>query len=69
MTHIERVEFLQEHIKRVQSVILSNTFRMPESWDGLELKQYIADTFMPEKHWWDKKRKKQYDKDVMENYL
>ena len=41
----EQKQFVRDLVKSVQSEILENTFDMPSDWDGIELRQYIADKF------------------------
>ena len=37
--------FIRELIRAVEREIISKVFRMPEEWDGIELRRYIAAAF------------------------
>ena len=67
MTLLERREFIQQHIERIKATLMNTSNIMPETWEGLELKQYIADKFSIPNSWWNGrlKRKKSYNNDVM----
>jgi hypothetical protein len=58
MTQQERQEFIKQHIDKIKNDIYGRANRMPDEWDGLELKQYIADSFSISKHWWTSARRK-----------
>jgi len=45
MKNYERQEFIEELIGSVKEEIISKSPNMPDSWDGIELRQYIADRF------------------------
>ena len=60
--------FILEHIKWIKARILSK--ELPEHWEGLELKQYIADNFQGDlSHYWNKERKENYENDIIINNL
>ena len=44
-TSAGKAEFISELIDRVKADILANVSRMPDQWDGLELRRYIAEKF------------------------
>jgi hypothetical protein len=71
MTKEERQAFIKEHIQAVQTHVLLMVSKMPDTWDGLELKQYVSDSFNITPVWWrgKLKRKKEYNNDVMVNNL
>lgn len=43
MTEQEKVRFINDLCDSIKKDILSNVPKMPEEWDGHELRQYIAD--------------------------
>ncbi len=45
MTKIQKRKFINDLVDCVRSGILDKIDQMPEAWDGIELRQYIADTF------------------------
>jgi hypothetical protein len=45
MREQEKKEFVESLIDRIKQDILSRIEAMPEIWDGIELRQYIADRF------------------------
>jgi hypothetical protein len=45
MTTAERERFINELVQSVKSEILSKVENMPNSWDGIEIRQYISDRF------------------------
>lgn len=45
MTEREKRRFVKELMREVQRTIISNIPKMPEEWDGIELRQYLADKF------------------------
>ena len=46
MTAEDKRRFIGELIDAVTITILARVDQMPEEWDGIELRRYIADTFM-----------------------
>lgn len=44
-TKAEKRRFVRELVGSVRRDLLKQIERVPESWDGIELRQYIADTF------------------------
>lgn len=45
MTPIQKRAFVDELINNVHSAIVDKIDDMPEEWDGIELRRYIADKF------------------------
>lgn len=45
MTIKEQKRFIRELIRNVEKDILDKVYDFPSSWDGHELRQYIADQF------------------------
>jgi hypothetical protein len=63
-----REEFINEHIDAIKKQILKK--ELPEHWEGLELKQYIADVFQGDlKSYFRPKRLREYRNDVLVNNL
>jgi hypothetical protein len=45
MTKEEKQQFIGDLIATVRASIVARVDEMPEEWDGLELRRYIADKF------------------------
>ncbi len=45
MNEKERKNFLEEMIERVKEEILEKNSKMPDNWDGVELRWYIKECF------------------------
>lgn len=45
MHKTQKVKFIRELIRNVQADIIKNVANMPDDWNGLELRLYIADKF------------------------
>jgi hypothetical protein len=45
MTQAEQRRFIRELIGNVKKEVIANVPKMPEYWNGIELRQYIADKF------------------------
>lgn len=41
----ERIQFIRELTANVTSEIIEKNNRLPDDWNGIELRQYIADKF------------------------
>jgi hypothetical protein len=41
----QKVKFIKELIRNVQADIIKNVGKMPDDWNGLELRLYVADKF------------------------
>lgn len=71
MTLQEKESFIRELIAAMEKRMLKCVERMPEDWDGVELRQFIADTaqynIMP--HLLKGKRKREYENAKMINNL
>jgi hypothetical protein len=48
MTKDEKQQFIGDLIATVRASIVARIDEMPEEWDGLELRRYIADKFNDE---------------------
>lgn len=46
----EKETFIYELIISTQAEIMTKVAQMPEDWDGIELRQYIADCFAKSTH-------------------
>jgi hypothetical protein len=69
MDKYEKVIFIQNFMSAVQGELLSKIKDVPEAWDGIELRWWIADTFKTEQVDWNDKgryraRKKRYNNDI-----
>jgi hypothetical protein len=45
MTKDEKLQFIGDLIATVRASIVERVDEMPEEWDGIELRRYIADKF------------------------
>jgi hypothetical protein len=45
LTRDEKEQFIKDLMGNVQSMILNKLDRVPEEWDGYELREWIADAF------------------------
>ena len=45
MNRKQKREFIRQLTKSVMYGVLQNVDRMPETWDGHELRRYLADAF------------------------
>lgn len=71
MTKFERARFITDLMDSMKSAILNKSERMPEDWDGFELRQYIQD-FVTENAIFrpmDRKRANNYRNTVLVNNL
>jgi hypothetical protein len=71
MTNTEKQMFIESFINSVKKSLLEKIDKnlAPENWDGYELRQWCADSFLFECYPMDKKRKKTYMNDVLINNL
>jgi hypothetical protein len=65
----EKIIFIRELIGNVQKDILSQVGKMPDSWDGIELRRYIADKFEEAniKRTMTPQRKREYNNTIIVN--
>ena len=45
MTKAEKRIFIRDLIRSVKTNVLNTVPEMPDNWDGIELRQYLADKF------------------------
>jgi hypothetical protein len=45
MTQVEQRRFIRELIGNVKKEVIANVPKMPQDWNGIELRQYIANRF------------------------
>jgi hypothetical protein len=71
MTSDQQKKLVSDLINRVANDIIDRIHlgRIPESWDGAELRQYVSDQFHVECFGLSGKRRKEYDNDVIVNNL
>ncbi|MFA5340336.1 MAG: hypothetical protein WC332_01025 [Clostridia bacterium] len=71
MNKYEKVTFITDLIRNVQGDILKKVDKLPEDWDGWELRQLVADYFTNAAFFTDndKRRKKEYKNTVLVNNL
>lgn len=69
MTISEQKKFVSDLIESVKSDILNKAYDMPSSWDGIELRQYIADRFARETCAMEGARQRNYRNTIMVSTL
>lgn len=72
LTKQEKEKFIKNLIGHVQASLLKKIDKVPEEWDGLELRLWIADTFEWERTGSmviDKRRLKNYENEVLTKIL
>ena len=62
-------DFIIHHIDFIKEDILSKIDRFPDNWEGLELRQYIADAFAVPKYSWSRDRRTNYTNDTLVNNI
>lgn len=69
MTQDEKRKFIYELVAIVVSDVQLNVPHMPDDWDSMELRQYVADTFAIHVLKLEGTRKRDYDDAVAVNNL
>lgn len=72
LTKQEKEQFVKDLMGHVQASLLRKLDKVPEEWDGMELRMWIADTFDWERTGsmvMEKKRLKNYKNEVLVNNL
>jgi hypothetical protein len=64
----EKAQFIETFIKETKEYILKKVDKMPEHWDGRELREYICRQFI-NSFPLDKKRKQAFIEDYINNDL
>jgi hypothetical protein len=65
MDNIAKTEFIWQYINQTRKTILNEVSRMPDEWEGLELKAYVARRFSIPKHWLTGTRKKEFKNSLL----
>jgi len=67
MTKTEQRRFIRELVASVRGDILESVAKMPAEWDGVELRQYIADKFADcvIKSMMHRRRRRDYDNTII----
>jgi hypothetical protein len=61
----EKRQFINELCENVRKHMIGKSKQFPKNWDGLELRQYIADSFkLAVLFGMNKERKRNYNKEV-----
>jgi hypothetical protein len=60
MDKTSKQKFIAEYMSRIENSIMDKVEKMPEDWNGFELRQYIADRFTSEIIGMEKSRKHAY---------
>lgn len=65
MTKKDKRRFIRELIGSVKKTVLANVDKMPEEWDGIELREYVADKFTESKAAPSERRFRDYRNEVL----
>lgn len=60
-----RKQFLRNFLRDCCKDIIGRAGKMPENWDGFELRQYVADFFASEVVQMSRQRKREYRNDLL----
>lgn len=71
VTLADKVSFVEELTEDVKRSLLKNIERVPEDWDGIELRQWIADSFADAApaRVMDRSRRRRYHNEVLTRNL
>jgi hypothetical protein len=72
LTKQEKEKFIKDLMGHVQASLLNKLDKVPEEWDGMELRMWIADTFGWERTGsmvMDKRRVKNYENEILTKNL
>lgn len=69
MTKDEQLRLVDELINNVRKDIVAHLKDIPETWDGIELREYIAEKFNRQKASMSLKRKREYNNYILVNNL
>ncbi len=69
LNRTEKRKFVNDLVKSVKEIVLARVSKMPEDWDGHELRQYLADSFAHQTCKMENRRLKSYRNDVLVNNL
>lgn len=65
MTKHEQTKLLETILDSMKASLLTRVEHFPENWDGIEIRQYVADKFRQEIAPMHLKRLRRYKNDVM----
>jgi len=60
MNSEDKRRFVRELIENVTADILAKVNKMPDDWDGIELRQFIADRFADASFTWSEQTRKRH---------
>jgi hypothetical protein len=60
MNKPDKQQFIRDLVASVQRTVLEAVDHMPEEWDGIELRQYLADKFVDSTFNMNARRKRDY---------
>ena len=69
MNASEKQKYIEEHCNTLRDAILERVEAMPDTWDGLELREYIADFFDKERFMQESAARKKEYKNRIVNYM
>jgi hypothetical protein len=65
-TPAQKTAFIEQLLETLKGELLANVEKMPEEWDGFEIRQYVADKAQMGSYAWKrqpKSRRKNYEND------
>lgn len=65
MNYEQKVQFIANFMSSMQDKFMKLTPNLPEDWDGIELRHWIADSFSYECYPMDRARKRAYENEVI----
>lgn len=65
MTKHEQTKLLEAILDHMKGHLMSKVEHFPENWDGIEIREYVADKFKQEARPMQVKRLRRYRNDVM----
>lgn len=69
MLPAEQLGFVEEMFDRIREEVLAQVPKMPDTWNGVQIRQYIADKFASQTWKMDRAAKKSYDADRLSHNI
>lgn len=60
-----KAEFITNFMNQMRDYFLENVGKTPDEWDGIELRQWIAEKMQGETYQMSRKRKRDYNNEVI----
>ena len=71
MNQQEKTQFILDITENLRNSLLEQVHKMPEDWDGIEIRQYLSDMVASKFNYrpMDRPTKRSYNSDVLANNL